>query len=223
MRQDLESRGSDLTSAAGAAAVGAGIQPIQGCGDLFDDQTVGRHGLVADRVDARQRAGGEFGRVVSSRSCSCCSSCWRMVSTFGSWTVWEVCVMTAPRKEKRAADATRWLTGIPLREEGGLRGCSARGGTDEPATCRGTPGRKNLVPGTGDVRCARHHGGVETTLRGDEAEDPGHGQHHSRGRRKGKSSRVAFTGRLAMVRAWQPSTLFSDTTVVAMPVAQNPA
>ena len=61
VRQDLESRGSDLASAAGAAAVGAGIQPIQGCGDLFDDHTVRRHGLVGDRVDARQRARSEFG------------------------------------------------------------------------------------------------------------------------------------------------------------------
>ena len=59
VRQDLESRGSDLTSAAGAAAVGTGIQPIQGGGDLFDNQAGGCHGLVADRVDARQGAGGE--------------------------------------------------------------------------------------------------------------------------------------------------------------------
>jgi hypothetical protein len=49
------------------------------------------------------------------------------------------------------------------------------------------------MPGTGDVRCAGHHRGVEATLRGDERRDPGHGQHHSRAHRKGKSSRVAFT------------------------------
>jgi len=123
-------------------------------------------------------------------------------------TLFKGCVMTAPVNEKRAADAARWLTGIPLREEGGLRGCSARSGMDEPVTCRAPPGRKHLMPGTGDVGCTGHHGGVETTLRGNETEDPGHGQHHSRGRRKGKSSRVTSTGRLAMVRAepkaWMP-------------------
>ena len=58
------------------------------------------------------------------------------------------------------------------------------------------------MPGAGDVRCARHHGGVESTLRGNEIGHPGHGQHHSRAHRKGKSPHVALAGPLAMVTAW---------------------